>query len=168
MPRTPLVLLGVGLSVAGVIAAFTPWSLSARTSPPSGAEQRVQAMIAQHRTGQLDQADRVALMESLIAKEQVDDALQLLEEWEQPHPLALRLLQVDLLRRQGNRDAARRALNGLLALHPDQPDVLTLQLQMDIDAIGLGPGWNQVEQRFNAAAKGQRTDLGLRLAEMQI
>ena len=164
MARPPLVLLGVGLTVAGVIAALTQWSQLPGRAQHQAADRQSQGqtMVQHDRIGQID------LLERLIETGRPEEALLLLAEWDHPTPLELRLLQSELLRRQGHREAARRALKGLGALHPDHLDVLMLQLLVNLDETDDEVALHQLSQHFQAAPKARRGDLGLLLAEMLI
>ena len=73
----------------------------------------------------------------------------------------------NLQRLNGDNSGARKELDQLLRLHPNHLDVLALQALIDQQEGQGKQALQRLEQRFSKAPAGQRTDLGLLVADLQ-
>ncbi|MDA7677140.1 hypothetical protein N8563_01320 [bacterium] len=77
----------------------------------------------------------------------------------------LKLAQTKLQR--GDRDGARHELITLQALWPNRPEVQDLHLLLAVGTKRQATALEQTSSRFKQTPKGQRLELGLRLADLQ-
>lgn len=84
-----------------------------------------------------------------------------------PREWRWRMLLAQSKLQRGDRDGARRELITLQALWPHRPEVQNLQLLLDVGTKRQATALGQTSDRFKKTPKGQRLQLGLRLADLQ-
>ena len=128
-PRRILLLLAsiVGAAMVGWIGVAS-MALETRARGHRQAEdQQVELLIKQLQDQQdLSQAERVLLMERLVALERLQEAEVVLQPWlsGRSTPREISLFKAELQRRNGQPEAARRDLQLLLRLHPNDLQAL--------------------------------------------
>ena len=170
-PRRILLLLG---SMVG--AALIGWVAAASMAPETRArasrlveDQQLETLM-QHLQDQdqLSEGDRVLLLERLVAQERLLEAELVLQPWlsERSTPRALSLFKAELQRRNGQPEAARRSLQQLIRLHPNDPQVLQLLVLLDQQQGRQSEATAALSARFKGLEPGQRLEIGLLLADL--
>ena len=110
----------------------------------------------------LSEADRGLLLERLQEAEVV------LQPWlsGRTTPRELTLFKADLQRRNGQPEAARRSLQNLLRLHPNDPQVLQLLVLLNQEQGRHRQATAELTTRFKNLEPGQRLEVGLLLADL--
>ena len=119
--------------------------------------------------GQRSSEQEMVLLKRLLALGHLQTAQLLMETRKANSPLTVqqRLLMANLQRLNGDNSGARKELDQLLRLHPNHLDVLALQALIDQQEGQGKQALQRLEQRFSKAPAGQRTDLGLLVADLQ-
>ena len=160
-----LLLSGVGLAL--LLASYgTPASGQRRSRRI--VDQQVNVLIDKLKIGPISAAEQRFLLERLMSLGRLEEAQILLESWqgERPLPLNQNLLLVELMRLNGDSLSADQELSRLLLLHPNNLQIMALQVLVQQDR-GLGvKSLNRLKARFEAAKPGQRMELGLLLADL--
>ena len=97
-------------------------------------DQQVELLIKQLQDQQdLSQAERVLLLDRLVALERLQEAEVVLQPWlsGRSTPREISLFKAELQRRNGQPEAARRDLQLLLRLHPNDLQALQLLVLLD-------------------------------------
>ena len=81
-------------------------------------------------------------------------------------PRELTLFKADLQRCNGQPEAARRSLQHLLRLHPNDLQVLQLLVLLDQELGRQGQVTAELTTRFKGLEPGQRLEIGLLLADL--
>ena len=116
----------------------------------------------------LSEADRGLLLERLVALERLQEAEVVLQPWPSGRttPRELTLLKADLQRRNGQPEAARRSLQNLLRLHPNDPQVLQLLVFLKQEQGRHRQATAELTIRSKNLWPGQRVKVGLLLADL--
>ena len=165
-------LLITALAAAGLAGWIAAFSLAPQTSARGSravVDREVSQLLEQLKQGNLDGQERQQLLERLLLLGRYSEAVLVLQPWldQQPGSLPLRLLMADLLRLTGDSAEATRELDQLLRLHPNNPEVLQLQVLVDLQEGRANAAIKRLSGQFSARAKGQRLELGLLLADLQ-
>lgn len=165
-------LLITALAAAGLAGWIAAFSLAPQTSARGSravVDREVSQLLEQLKQGNLDGQERQQLLERLLLLGRYSEAVLVLQPWldQQPGSLSLRLLMADLLRLTGDSAEATRELDQLLRLHPNNPEVLQLQVLVDLQEGRANAAIKRLSGQFSARAKGQRLELGLLLADLQ-
>ena len=165
-------LLVTALAAAGFAGWIAAFSLAPQTSARGSrvvVDREVSQLLEQLKQGNLDGQERQQLLERLLLLGRYSEAVLVLRPWleQQPGSLSLRLLMADLLRLTGDGAGAARELDQLLRLHPNNPEVLQLQVLVDLQQGRADAAVKRLSDQFSARAKGQRLELGLLLADLQ-
>lgn len=165
-------LLITALAAAGFAGWIAAFSLAPQTSARGSrvvVDREVSQLLEQLKQGNLDGEERQQLLERLLLLGRYSEAVLVLRPWleQQPGSLSLRLLMADLLRLTGDSAGAARELDQLLRLHPNNPEVLQLQVLVDMQQGRADAAVKRLSDQFSAHAKGQRLELGLLLADLQ-
>ena len=117
---------------------------------------------------ELNQAERLLLLERLIALERLEEAELALQPWlsARSTPRELTLFKAELQRRNGQPEAARRSLQQLMRLHPDDPQALQLLVLLDQQQGRHRQATAELKARFKELEPGQRLEIGLLLADL--
>ena len=164
-PRRILLLLA---SITG--AALVGWIAAASMAPETRArasrqaeDQQIELLMHQLQDqDNLSEADRGLLLEPLQEAEVV------LQPWlsGRTTPRELTLFKADLQRRNGQPEAARRSLQNLLRLHPNDPQVLQLLVLLNQEQGRHRQATAELTTRFKNLEPGQRLEVGLLLADL--
>ena len=170
-PRPILLLLGsmVGAALIGWIAAASLAPETRARASRLGEDQQVETLMQQLQgQEQLSAAERVLLLERLIAQERLLEAEVVLQPWlsGRSTPRELSLFKAELQRRNGHPAAARRSLQQLLRLHPNDPQVLQLLVLLDQQQGRQNEATAALTTRFQGLEPGQRLDIGLLLGDL--
>ena len=170
-PRRILLLLGsmVGAALIGwITAASMAPETSARASRLAEDQQMETLMQQLQGDDELSDAERVQLLERLIAQERLQEAEVVLEAWlsGRSTPRELSLFKAELQRRNGHPAAARRSLQQLLRLHPNDPEVLQLLVLLDQQQGRQSEATAALTTQFQGLEPGQRLEIGLLLADL--
>ena len=170
-PRRILLLVGsmVGAALIGWIAAASLAPETRARASRLAEDQQVETLM-QHLQGQdqLSEADRVLLLERLVAQERLLEAEAVLQPWlsGRSTPRELSLFKAELQRRNGQPEAARRSLQQLMRLHPNDPQVLQLLVLLDQQQGRQSEATAALTTRFKGLEAGQRLEIGLLLADL--
>ncbi|WP_226425968.1 hypothetical protein [Synechococcus sp. MU1617] len=170
-PRRILLLLA---SIVG--AAMVGWICVASMAPETRArghrqaeDQQVELLIKQLQDQQdLSQAERVLLLDRLVALERLQEAEVVLQPWlsGRSTPREISLFKAELQRRNGQPEAARRDLQLLLRLHPNDLQALQLLVLLDQEQGRHRQATAELTTRFKGLEPGQRLEIGLLLADL--
>ncbi|WP_226409524.1 tetratricopeptide repeat protein [Synechococcus sp. MU1625] len=170
-PRRILLLL-----VSMVGAALVGWITAASMAPETRArgsrlaeDPQVESLMQQLQLQEeLSEAERVLLLERLIALERLQEAEVALQPWitARSTPRELSLFKAELQRLNGQPEAARRSLNQLMLLHPNDPQVLQLLVLLDQQRGRQIQAKTELTTRFKGLEPGQRLEIGLLLADL--
>ena len=170
-PRRILLLL-----VSMVGAALVGWITAASMAPETRArgsrlaeDPQVESLMQQLQLQEeLSEAERVLLLERLIALERLQEAEVALQPWitARSTPRELSLFKAELQRLTGQPEAARRSLNQLMRLHPNDPQVLQLLVLLDQQRGRQIQAKTELTTRFKGLEPGQRLEIGLLLADL--
>ncbi len=170
-PRRILLLLA---SIVG--AAMVGWIGAASMAPETRArghrqaeDQQVELLIKQLQDQQdLSQAERVLLLDRLVALERLQEAEVVLQPWlsGRSTPREISLFKAELQRRNGQPEAARRDLQLLLRLHPNDLQALQLLVLLDQEQGRHRQATAELTTRFKGLEPGQRLEIGLLLADL--
>ena len=118
--------------------------------------------------GNLSEADRGLLLERLVALERLQEAEVVLQPWlsDRTTPRKLTLFKADQQRRNSQPEAARRSLQNLLRLHPNDPQVLRLLVFLKQEQGRHQQATAELTIRFKNLEPGQRLEVGLLLADL--
>ena len=135
-PRRILLLLAsmVGAALVGwIVAASMASETRARASPLAEDQQVATLMQRLQDPDERSEAERVLLLERLVSMERLQEAEVVLQPWlsGRSTPRELTLFKAELQRRNGQPEAARRSLQQLMRLHPDDLQVLQLMVLLD-------------------------------------
>ena len=171
-PRRILLLLA---SITG--AALVGWIAAASMAPETRArashqaeDQQIELLMHQLQDkDNLSEAGWGLLLERLVALERLQEAAVVLQPWlsGRTTPRELNLFKADLQRRNGQPKAARRSLQNLLRLHPNDPQVLQLLLFLNQEQGRQGrhrQATAELTTRFKNLEPGLRLEVGLLLA----
>ena len=117
---------------------------------------------------ELSETERVLLLERLVSMERLQEAEVVLQPWTSGRstPRELTLFKAELQRRNGQPEAARRSLQHLMRLHPDDPQVLQLLVLLDQQQGRHREATAELTARFTGLEPGQRLEIGLLLADL--
>ena len=103
-----------------------------------------------------------------MALERLQQAEVVLQPWlsGRTTPSELTLFKVDLQRRNSQPEAARRSLQNLLRLHPNDPQVLQLLVFLNKKQGRHRQATAELTTRFKNLEPGQRLEVGLLLADL--
>ena len=170
-PRRILLLL-----VSMVGAALVGWIAAASMDPETRArgsrlteDLQIETLMQQLQLQEeLSEAERVLLLERLIALERLQEAEVALQPWitARSTPRELTLFKAELQRLNGQPESARRSLNQLLRLHPNDPQVLQLLVLLDQQRGRQNLATAELTARFKGLEPGQRLEIGLLLADL--
>ena len=170
-PRRILLLLA---SITG--AALVGWIAAASMAPETRArasrqaeDQQIELLIHQLQDqDNLSEADRGLLLERLVALERLQEAEVVLQPWlsGRTTPRELTLFKADLQRRNGQPETARRSLQNLLRLHPNDPQILQLLVYVNQEQGRHWQATAELTTRFKNLEPGQRLEVGLLLADL--
>ena len=160
----------VGAALVGWIAAasMAP-ETRARASRQAEEDQQVELLMQQlQHHDNLNEAERSLLLERLVTLERLQDAEVVLQPWlsGRSTPRELTLFKAELQRRNGQPEAARRSLQHLLRLHPNDLQVLQLLVLLDQELGRQGQVTAELTTRFKGLEPGQRLEIGLLLADL--
>ena len=170
-PRRILLLLGsmVGAALIGWIAAASMAPETRARASRLAEDQQLETLIQQLQSeDKLSEAERMLLLEHLVAEERLLEAELVLQPWLSGHftPRELHLFKAELQRRNGQPEAARRSLQQLMRLHPNDPQVLQLLVLLDQHQGRQSEATAALTARFNGLEPGQRMEIGLLLADL--
>ena len=169
-PRRILLLL-----VSMVGAALVGWIAAASMAPETRArgsladDQQFETLMQQFQLQEeLSEAERYLLLERLIALERLQEAEVALQPWITARSTSreLNLFKAELQRRNGQPEAARRSLNQLMRLYPNDPQVLQLLVLLDQQRGRHIQATTELTTRFKGLEPGQRLEIGLLLADL--
>lgn len=173
MPSPRRILL---LPASMVGAALVGWVAAASMAPETRARSTRQAedlqveLLMQQLQNQevLSEAERGLLLERLVTLERLQEAEVVLQPWlsGRSTPRELTLFKADLQRRNGQPEAARRSLQYLLRLHPNDLQVLQLLVLLDQEQGRQHQVTAELTARFKGLEPGQRLEIGLLLADL--
>ena len=97
-----------------------------------------------------------------MALERLQEAEVVLQPWlsGRTTPRELTLFKADLQRRNGQPEAARRSLQNLLRLHPNDPQVLQLLVFLNREQGRHRQATAELTTRFKNLEPGQRLEVG--------
>ena len=164
-PRRILLLLAssVGAALVGWVAAASMAPETRARSTRQAEDLQVELLMQQlQNQEELSEAERGLLLERLQEAEVV------LQPWlsGRSTPRELTLFKADLQRRNGQPEAARRSLQHLLRLHPNDLQVLQLLVLLDQEQGRQRQVTAELTARFNGLEPGQRLEIGLLLADL--
>ena len=164
-PRRILLLLAsiVGAAMVGWIAAASMAPETRARGHRQAEDQQVELLIKQLQDQQdLSQAERLLLLERLQEAEVV------LQPWlsGRSTPREISLFKAELQRRNGQPEAARRDLQLLLRLHPNDLQALQLLVLLDQEQGRHRQATADLTTRFKGLEPGQRLEIGLLLADL--
>ena len=170
-PRRILLLLAsmVGAALVGWVAAASMAPETRARSTRQAEDLQVELLMQQLQNQEvLSEAERGLLLERLVTLERLQEAEVVLQPWlsGRSTPRELTLFKADLQRRNGQPEAARRSLQHLLRLHPDDLQVLQLLVLLDQEQGRQRQVTSELTARFKGLEPGQRLELGLLLADL--
>ena len=170
-PRRILLLLAsiVGAAMVGWIAAASMAPETRARGHRKAEDQQVELLIKQLQDQQdLSQAERVLLLDRLVALERLQEAEVVLQPWlsGRSTPREISLFKAELQRRNGQPEAARRDLQLLLRLHPNDLQALQLLVLLDQEQGRHRQATAELTTRFKGLEPGQRLEIGLLLADL--
>ena len=103
-----------------------------------------------------------------MALERLQEAEVVLQPWLSGRitPRELTLFKADLQRRNGQPETARRSLQNLLRLHPNDPQVLQLLVFVNQEQGRHRQATAELNTRFKNLKPGQRLEVGMLLADL--
>ena len=170
-PRRILLLLAsmVGAALVGWVAAASMAPETRARSTRQAEDLQVELLMQQlQNQEELSEAERGLLLERLVTLERLQEAEVVLQPWlsGRSTPRELSLFKADLQRRNGQPEAARRSLQHLLRLHPNDLQVLQLLVLLDQELGRHGQVTAELTTRFKGLEPGQRLEIGLLLADL--
>ena len=170
-PRRILLLLAsmVGAALVGWVAAASMAPETRARSTRQAEDLQVELLMQQlQNQEELSEAERGLLLERLVTLERLQEAEVVLQPWlsGRSTPRELTLFKADLQRRNGQPEAARRSLQHLLRLHPNDLQVLQLLVLLDQELGRQGQVTAELTTRFKGLEPGQRLEIGLLLADL--
>jgi len=170
-PRRILLLLGsmVGAALIGWIAAASMAPETRARANRLAEDQQLETLIQQLQgEDEFSAAERMLLLERLVAQERLLEAEVVLQPWLTGRftPRELHLFKAELQRRNGQPEAARRSLQQLMRLHPNDPQVLQLLVLLDQQQGRQSEATAALTARFKGLEAGQRMEIGLLLADL--
>ena len=170
-PRRILLLLAsmVGAALVGWVAAASMAPETRARSTRQAEDLQVELLMQQLQNQEvLSEAERGLLLERLVTLERLQEAEVVLQPWlsGRSTPRELSLFKADLQRRNGQPEAARRSLQHLLRLHPNDLQVLQLLVLLDQELGRQGQVTAELTTRFKGLEPGQRLEIGLLLADL--
>ena len=170
-PRRILLLLAsmVGAALVGWVAAASMAPETRARSTRQAEDLQVELLMQQlQNQEELSEAERGLLLERLVTLERLQEAEVVLQPWlsGRSTPRELSLFKADLQRRNGQPEAARRSLQHLLRLHPNDLQVLQLLVLLDQELGRQGQVTAELTNRFKGLEPGQRLEIGLLLADL--
>ena len=170
-PRRILLLLAsmVGAALVGWIAAASMAPETRARSSRQAEDLQVELLMQQLQDqDELSEAERGLLLERLVTLERLQEAEVVLQPWlsGRSTPRELTLFKADLQRRNGQPEAARRSLQHLLRLHPNDLQVLQLLVLLDQEQGRQRQVTAKLTARFKGLEPGQRLEIGLLLADL--
>ena len=170
-PRRILLLLGTMVGAAligwGAAASMAP-ETRARASRLAEDQQVATLMQRLQDPDERSEAERVLLLERLVSMERLQEAEVVLQPWlsGRSTPRELTLFKAEFQRRNGQPEAARRSLQQLMRLHPDDLQVLQLMVLLDQQQGRHREASAELTTRFKNLEPGQRLEIGLLLADL--
>ncbi|MDC3056542.1 hypothetical protein OA093_00100 [bacterium] len=160
----------VGAALVGWIAAasMAP-ETRARASRQAEEDQQVELLMQQlQHHDNLNEAERILLLERMVKLERLQEAEVVLQPWlsGRSTPRELTLFKAELQRRNGQPESARRSLHLLLQLHPNDLQVLQLLVLLDQELGRQRQVTAELTTRFKGLEPGQRLEIGLLLADL--
>jgi len=170
-PRRILLLLAsmVGAALVGWVAAASMAPETRARSTRQAEDLQVELLMQQlQNQEELSEAERGLLLERLVTLERLQEAEVVLQPWlsGRSTPRELTLFKADLQRRNGQPEAARRSLQHLLRLHPNDLQVLQLLVLLDQEQGRQHQVTAELTARFKGLEPGQRLEIGLLLADL--
>ena len=170
-PRRILLLLAsmVGAALVGWVAAASMAPETRARSTRQAEDLQVELLMQQlQNQEELSEAERGLLLERLVTLERLHEAEVVLQPWlsGRSTPRELTLFKADLQRRNGQPEAARRSLQHLLRLHPNDLQVLQLLVLLDQEQGRQHQVTAELTARFKGLEPGQRLEIGLLLADL--
>ena len=170
-PRRILLLLAsmVGAALVGWVAAASMAPETRARSTRQAEDLQVELLMQQLQDqAELSEAERGVLLERLVTLERLQEAEMVLQPWlsGRSTPRELTLFKAELQRRNGQPEAARRSLQHLLRLHPNDLQVLQLLVLLDQELGRQGQVTAELTNRFKGLKPGQRLEIGLLLADL--
>ena len=170
-PRRILLLLAsmVGAALVGWVAAASMAPETRARSSRQAEDLQVELLMQQLQNQEvLSEAERGLLLERLVTLERLQEAEVVLQPWlsGRSTPRELTLFKADLQRRNGQPEAARRSLQHLLRLHPNDLQVLQLLVLLDQEQGRQRQVTAELTARFKGLEPGQRLEIGLLLADL--
>ena len=164
-PRRILLLLAsiTGAALVGWIAAASMAQETLARASRQAEDPQIELLLDQLQDqDNLSEADRGLLLERLQEAEVV------LQPWlsDRTTPRELTLFKADLRRRNGQPETARRSLQNLLRLYPNDPQVLQLLVFVDQEQGRHWQATAELTTRFKNLEPGQRLEVGLLLADL--
>ena len=164
------------LLIASVVSVgLVGWIAAASMAPETRArasrladDQQVETLLRLLQDQQdLGEAERRLLLERLVAMERLQEAEVVLQPWlsGRSRPRELTLFKAELQRRNGQPEAARRSLQHLMRLHPNDLQVLQLLVLLDQEQGRHHQATAELTTRFKGLEPGQRFEIGLLLAD---
>ena len=170
-PRRILLLLAsmVGAALVGWVAAASMAPETRARSTRQAEDLQVELLMQQlQNQEELSEAERGLLLERLVTLERLQEAEVVLQPWlsGRSTPRELTMFKADLQRRNGQPEAARRSLQHLLRLHPNDLQVLQLLVLLDLELGHQGQVIAELTTRFKGLEPDQRLEIGLLLADL--
>jgi len=170
-PRRILLLLAsmVGAALVGWVAAASMAPETRARSTRQAEDLQVELLMQQlQNQEEVSEAKRGLLLERLVTLERLQEAEVVLQPWlsGRSTPRELSLFKADLQRRNGQPEAARRSLQHLLRLHPNDLQVLQLLVLLDQEQGRQRQVTAELTARFKGLEPGQRLEIGLLLADL--
>ena len=170
-PRRILLLLAsiVGAALVGWVAAASMAPETRARSTRQAEDLQVELLMQQlQNQEEVSEAKRGLLLERLVTLERLQEAEVVLQPWlsGRSTPRELTLFKADLQRRNGQPEAARRSLQHLLRLHPNDLQVLQLLVLLDQELGRQAQVTAELTNRFKGLEPGQRLEIGLLLADL--
>ena len=170
-PRRILLLLAsmVGAALVGWVAAASMAPETRARSTRQAEDLQVELLMQQLQNQEvLSEAERGLLLERLVTLERLQEAEVVLQPWlsGRSTPRELTMFKADLQRRNGQPEAARRSLQHLLRLHPNDLQVLQLLVLLDQEQGRQRQVTAELTARFKGLEPGQRLEIGLLLADL--
>ena len=170
-PRRILLLLAsmVGAALVGWVAEASMAPETRARSTRQAEDLQVELLMPQLQDQEeVSEAKRGLLLERLVTLERLQEAEVVLQPWlsGRSTPRELTMFKADLQRRNGQPEAARRSLQHLLRLHPNDLQVLQLLVLLDQEQGRQHQVTAELTNRFKGLEPGQRLEIGLLLADL--
>ena len=170
-PRRILLLLAsmVGAALVGWVAAASRAPETRARSTRQAEDLQVELLMQQlQNQEEVSEAKRGLLLERLVTLERLQEAEVVLQPWlsGRSTPRELSLFKADLQRRNGQPEAARRSLQHLLRLHPNDLQVLQLLVLLNQEQGRQHQVTAELTALFKGLEPGQRLEIGLLLADL--